>query len=557
MILCDTSVIERYTKEGIWGNATLDALFRKSVRSFPDDIALIDSPDREDFTIGEPQRLTYAQANEAINDLALMFKVFGLKRDDIVAVQMTNTVELPLLALACFRAGLIISIVPPLWRHHEMTMAFEALRPKMLIAQQVNGEFDSLDLIREVAGNSLSVLHVLAFGEEVPDGIVKVEEAIRFAKKNEDDVAAVEVSKQEYSANDIAIVTWNGIEAPDRLPLPRSHNHLISTALSVLLEVGLDAKSSILCPFSLSSLGALGSFFVPWILTGGSLHLHQPLNWAGLKYQIETERPTFIGLPPAAMSQLGAEASDGHLDITDLKAIVCLWNVPGVLTATRQAQSDLLPDITDVFNIGELAILAQRRGEDQDFALLREGDCKFPSSSDNGPTLLTTRLKEDGGELMVSGPMTYDHFYQPDGENEAGFSTLERDMQGFIATGIRCERVETEEGSALKPVWRTNDTVYHGGLAASAPDLDAIFTQYIGIEKVATVSVPDALLGERISATIVPSDTHDFSYDEFKTFLVDQQLSPCKIPAEVIEVEAIAYDKDGEVVRQMPILPSS
>jgi len=184
MILCDSSVIDRYTKEGVWGQATLDALFRKNVRTHPDQIALTDPPSREKFTCGPVRCLTYGQADEIIDDLTAMFRTLGIGRDDVVAVQIPNTVELPLLILACFRAGIIISILSPLWREHELEKALNIISPKVLITQHVDGDINFPDLMRETAVKVFSVRHILAFGDEVPDGIVPIEKAISFAKEN-------------------------------------------------------------------------------------------------------------------------------------------------------------------------------------------------------------------------------------------------------------------------------------------------------------------------------------------------------------------------------------
>ncbi len=562
MILCDSSLIRRYTDEGVWGNATLDALFRKCVRAHPDSLALADAPNRSDFAYGPPRRLTYIQANEIIDDLTVLFHDLRLGRDDVVAVQMPNTVEFPLVLLACFRAGHIVSVLPPLWREHELESALNILSPKVLLTQQVKGEFDYPNLMREMAAKTYSVRHVMAFGEDLPDGVMRIENAVDFAKENLlDDHRSVR-QRDDITANDVAMITWNGIESPSHMPLPRSHNHLIAAGLSVLLESNLASEGKILCPFTLTNLGALGGFFVPWILTGSELHLHQPFDLPGFMQQIEAERPNFIGVPAAALKFLSTEISTEGLDLSCLKAIACLWPSPEKVDLDRNINIDLLPPVTDIFCLGELAIVARMRANDDNANFIPHGECKYPSTSSNGPTLLTTRLKggvmkNDAsgsmllGELMLKSPMTYDCYYEPEGMNDNGFTPLERDQQGFIATGIRCKIVESD-GPMLQPVWRINDIIYHGGLAVSACDLDAIYSEHSGIDQAAAVSIPDPILGERIAAAIVPSADEEFSFDDFRSFLENRKIAPYKIPDQVIKVDNIARDEKGEIIRHLP-----
>jgi len=562
MILCDSSVIDGYTKEGVWGQATLDALFRKNVRSHHDQIALSDPPTREEFTNGPARRLTYGEADEIIDDLTLMFRFLGLKRDDVVALQIPNTVELPLMILACFRAGLIVSLLPALWRTHELVESLKTISPKALITQKVKGDIDFPDLMRETAAQVMSVRHVLAFGDDLPDGVVPIDEAIRFAQENADPNQEIIDHSDKITANDVAVITWNGVESPDLMAMPRSHNHLISAGLTVLLEASLESESSILCPFSLSSLSALSSFFVPWILTGGSFHINQPFDWSCFQQQLELEKPTFTGLPPAALTSLCERVNGGEIDISCLKALVCLWPTLGSTSLGSNSDTYLLPTLIDVFNIGELAIFAHQRSSQTTIDLIPHGECRFPSSSGNGPSLLSTRLKgcamKNGatgsmlvGQLMVKGPMIYDGYFQSSSKQAEGFTHLERDNQGFIATGIKCEIVD-DGGPKLKPVNRLGDIIYHGGLAVAALDLDQIYSEFSGIERGVAVSLPDPVLGERIVAAIIPSSTTDFSYDDFRDFLLDCKLAPYKIPDRVIKVDTIPVDDEGSVVRLNP-----
>ncbi len=560
MILCDQSEIDGYTKEGVWGQATLDALFRKNVRSHGDQIALSDPPNRENFTCGAARRLTYGEADEIIDDLSAMFRMLKLDRDDVVAVQLPNTVELPLLILACFRAGLIISILPTSWRQAELEQALNKILPKVLITQYIAGDVNFPDLMRETTVNVPSIRHILAFGDDVPDGIVAVDKAISFARENDDFIFDAADNSGSASANDVAIISWNGAVSPDLKPIPRTHNHLISAGLTVLLEASLENQGSLLCPFSFSGLAALGVFFVPWILTGSSLHLHQPFDRICFMQQIRLEKPTFTGLPAAALTGLGGGVKKGNLDISSLKAMACLWPTFGSRNSSANIDASLLPPIIDIVSISEMALFSLRRSDNPAINFIPHGECKFPSFTEGAPSLITTRLKgcvmRNGsagtmlvGQLMIKGPMVCAGLFTPKTADGEELAPLEADGHGFIATGVKCEIVD-EGGPKLKPVDRLNNIIYHGGLAVAAEDLDVIYSEFSGVEHAVAVSVPDPILGERIAAAIVPGSETGFSYDDFKSFLENRQLAPYKIPCRVIEVKEIPVDDEGVVVRQ-------
>jgi len=560
MILCNQSEIDEYTKEGVWGQATLDALFRKNVRSHREKIALTDPPTRTDFTCGAVRRLTYGEADEVIEDLAAMFRILKLDRDDVVAVQLPNTVELPLLILACIRAGLIISILPTSWRQTELERALNKISPKILITQYIAGDVNFPDLMRETTVNVKSIRHILAFGDDVPDGIVAVNKAISFARENDDFIFDGEGETGPITANDIAIISWNGAVSPDLKPMPRSHNHLISAGLTVLLEASLENQGSLLCPFSFSGLAALGTFFVPWILTGSSLHLHQPFDRVSFNQQIRQEQPTFTALPAAALTDLSEDVKSGDLDISCLKSLACLWPTLGSRNSGADINASQLPPIIDIVSISELVIFSHRRSENTAINFIPHGECKFPSFTEGAPALMTTRLKgcamRNGsagtmlvGQLMIKGPMICEGWFSPKTADGEELAPLEADAKGFVATGVKCEIVD-EGGPKLKPVDRLNNIIYHGGLAVAAEDLDVIYSEFSGVEHAVAVSVPDPILGERIAAAIVPGSEAGFSYDDFKSFLENRELAPYKIPCRVIEVKEIPLDDEGVVVRQ-------
>ena len=560
MILCDQSEIDGYTKEGVWGQATLDALFRKNVRSYRDQIALSDPPTREDFTFGAARRLTYGQADEIIEDFAAMFRILKLDRDDIIAAQLPNTVELPLLILACFRAGLIISILPTSWRQVELERALNKISPKVLITQFIAGDVNFPDLMRQTTVNVPSIRHVLAFGDDVPDGIVAVDKLISFARENDDFIFDGEDKHGTVSANDVAIISWNGSVSPDLRPMARTHNHLISAGLTVLLEASLKNQGSLLCPFSFSGLAALAAFYVPWILTGSSLHLHQPFDRDSFKQQISLEQPTFTGLPAAALPGLSKDVKNGNLDLSCLKALACLWPTFGSRNSGTDINAPLLPPIIDIVSISELAVFSHRRSDNMAINFIPHGECKFPSFTEGAPSLMSTRLKGCAmrnssagtmlvGQLMIKGPMICAGWFVPETVEGEELAPLEADAQGFVATGVKCEIVD-ENGPKLKPVDRLNNIIYHGGLAVAAEDLDVIYSEFSGVEHAVAVSVPDPILGERIAAAIVPGSEAGFSYEDFKSFLENRELAPYKIPYRVIEVKEIPLDEEGVVVRQ-------
>ena len=111
MILDAHDRVAEYTAAGIWGNETLMDLVIDTAALTPDAEALVDPPNRAELMPGEPRRLTYRERVTQVDNLAAALLGAGLRKDDVLMVQLPNTVEIVEVLLACARLGVICSPV--------------------------------------------------------------------------------------------------------------------------------------------------------------------------------------------------------------------------------------------------------------------------------------------------------------------------------------------------------------------------------------------------------------------------------------------------------------
>ena len=100
----------------------------------PDDVALIDPPNKQRVTGHPPQQLTFAQADQAVSAIAARFVEAGLPQGSIVAIQMPNTIEFVVTAMAALRAGLVVALLPQLWRQSELTTALNRIGARAIVS---------------------------------------------------------------------------------------------------------------------------------------------------------------------------------------------------------------------------------------------------------------------------------------------------------------------------------------------------------------------------------------------------------------------------------------
>ncbi len=228
MILDSYDRVAEYTAAGIWGRKTLMDLVIDTAVLTPDAEALVDPPNRADLIPGEPRRLTYRTLVAQVENLAAALLGAGLRKDDVLMVQLPNTVEIVEVLLACARLGVICSPVPVQFRTHELRYVMPLLEPKALVTCVEFEGHAHLDMVRGLQPEFPSLSTLIAAGGDLPDGVISLD-GLLFEPQ---DTAALraELELHPVDANDIFTVCWTSGTEADPKGVPRSHNHWIAPA---------------------------------------------------------------------------------------------------------------------------------------------------------------------------------------------------------------------------------------------------------------------------------------------------------------------------------------
>ncbi|WP_416193983.1 AMP-binding protein [Nitrobacter sp. TKz-YC01] len=459
---------------------TLDELFDRILVRQPDRPALIDPPDKLRVTGQPPQHLTFAQADRAVSALAAHFIEAGLPANSIIAVQLPNTIELALTVLAAHRAGLIVALLPQLWRQAELAVAINRTGARAIVAMGSIDGVNHADLAMNAAAEVFSVRHVCGFGGNLPEGMVPL------------DIAAERtIDRSRLMIRDsrrAALVTFEA-SGSGFLAVPRTHVNLIAAGLAIFLESGLPQNATILSALAPSSFAGLTSSFVMWLLSGGALAMHHPFDENVLVRQMEAERCDTL-VAPASLALRMAET--GALSaVPSLRHVVGLWRVPEQV-GSSEPWSDRERQMTDVYLFGEAGLFASRRAEDGSPAPIMPGPYRTPPqvpiSSTAGEIVLTPN-----GTLGLRGPMVPIAVYAgPDSPTDAFGMPSQPD---YVDTGYAA-RIDRASG-AIAITAPPAGVMAVGGYRFPAQDLQE-WARRLGPNAMLT-ALPDRLSGHRLA----------------------------------------------------------
>jgi hypothetical protein len=435
---------------------TLDGLFRRAGVRDPQALALADPPDRERFADGAPRRLTFAQADHAISAFAARLCTLGLKADAVIGLQLPNTVESVVALLGTLRAGMIAAPMPLLWRRHEMREALVRVGASAIVTAGRIGDAPHAEIAMQVAADLFPIRHVCAFGSENRDGVVPLDTV--FTTHAGDAFPAV----RACAADHIAAVTFES-GAAGLMPRARNHAQLIAGGRAMAAESGIAPGSQILTTVPLTSFAAFSAALVPWLIAGGTLHLHYAFDASGFAAQCGALDGGTVVVPGPALDALAHS-------IGPLPSVIALWRTPERMTAAEEPQSGVI----DVACFGEVGCIATQRSADGSMLPLPCG---------------WNTMQTKHGTLAMRGPSVPTRAFPADAAEPAS--------DGFVDTGFAC-KIDHERGT-LAVTAGPPGTVAIGAYRFRRDDLD-VHVANTGADAV-IAPLPDALLGDRLAGS--------------------------------------------------------
>jgi hypothetical protein len=368
---------------------TTDVLFQRILARQPDALALVDPPNKLRVTGQAP-----------ISALAAHFIESGLPANSVIAVQLPNTIEFALTALAAHRAGLVVAALPLLWRQADLTVALNRTGARAVVTtSRIDGVVHA-DIAMNAAAECFSIRHVCGFGEDLPEGMASLERAIAAASTTTRPVI--------QDGRKAALVSFD-VTAEGFRAVPRTHLSVIAGALALSMESDVPQGARILSAFTPCSFAGVTASLAMWLLTGGTLVLHHPFDADVLEEQInELDCDTLVA--PAQLA-LRLDEMDLAATMPGLRNVLGLWRAPEQVAASA-SWSAKRASLTDVYLFGEAGMFGARRGEDGAPAAIKPGPHgaprELPGSSISGEILLTPR-----GTLGLRGPMVTIAAYAP------------------------------------------------------------------------------------------------------------------------------------------------
>ncbi|MDL9948132.1 class I adenylate-forming enzyme family protein [Gordonia sp. ABSL11-1] len=553
------SRVDDYVSRGWWTTATLDEIFRDQVGARGDAQAIVDPANRRDLVGSDPRRLTWAELGSEVTALSARLLELGVRRGDVIGVQLPNSIELVETYLAGWGIGAVISPLAMQYRAYEfISMANQAEFSIMLSTNHFGDRGPAAELAA-VATQVPSLRALITIGAPEEDtGVADVHLSPAAADDADEAAVADHRANDPNDANDAATICWtSGTEGVPK-GVMRAHLDWIGFSPPTIDGPAVVTSDVLLNPFPMINMAGINGMLLPWLICGTTLVQHHPFDPPSFFAQIARERVTYTLVPPALLWRL--------LNDEDLLATIDLSSLTRIGSGSAPLQPAMVRGWQERHGLSVINFFGSNEGvsllsSPEDFPDPDDRARFFPRYGAPGVSWtgrmanrITMKLIDidtgaeitgpgKPGELRMAGPGVFPGYLHGD--------TLASpfDDEGLLKTGDMFE-IAGDRGEFLRYVDRCKDLVIRGGMNIAPAELEALIAEHPAVADVAVIGDHDDALGEKVAAVVTLNPGTGLSLDELVAFLRGKHIASFKLPERLEIRDTLPRNAVGKLVKR-------
>lgn len=520
-------MIRDYLARGIWSNAALADFWDKNSAIYPDRVALVDSR----------TRLTWSQSKLWIDRIAFGLLELGLKKDDVLVVQLPNSIELCFLRLACEKTSILCLPVQRNLRHLEMEYILRKTEAAALVIPQEFQGFNYYDMVQGLRHGLPQLRHILITGEKVPAGSISIKEMVETPRESKYPADYLDKTKCPGTEFSLILHTTGTTGFPKFVEYPVCPRIFSNKAFIDYLQLKSD---DVLGCFSAASVGPNGvAYFTAPEIACKTLWIEHFEPEKALEL-IEKERITVGLVVPTVLVRMLNSPALGRYDTSSIR----LWWSAGAMLpyqvaveAEEKLGGVILSGLgaTDWGGFTILPLDAPREERLLTVGKPPEGVIEIKLVDDHGETVSGGEI----GEVWGRGPACLSGYYK---DPEATWQAWTRD--GWFKMG---DLAKWDEKGNLVLVGRKKDMIIRAGQNIYPIEIENLLITHPKVDSAAIVGTPDKVLGEKACAFVVPKRGQDFSFSEMIDFLKNKRVALYKLPEQLVIIDKIPLVADQKV----------
>jgi acyl-CoA synthetase (AMP-forming)/AMP-acid ligase II len=519
----------RYRQLAYWSADVVPDALSSAARDNPAKVALVD----------RDSSLTYAELGRIVRRLAAGLHASGVRKGDVVAIQLPNWKEFVYFQQAVAKIGAIYIPLIPQLRAREIESILRASKAVAAVVPANYRGFDHVAMLEALRPNLPALRDIYAVGGPAPTGAIAIDAFLEREWERESGAAVDEIVVWPDEVR--ALFFTSGTEANPKGVL-HSYNTLAYPLRIHARDFGLASNDAV---FVCSPVGhATGCVFGVelGLFIGGKIVLKDTWNPVEAIELIARERCTMMWGATTFFSDLvnAAERSPGDLSCLRL---MCSGGAPIPRELVTQVRDRIGGQLAAAYGSSEGMNVTINRLDDPP-EKITGSDGRFNPGIDYKlvDEARNPQPRGSAGEIAYRGPNVCLGYLDPD-QTAGSF-----DAEGFFYSG---DLGVVDGDGYLRIVGRKKEIIIRGGENISPAEIENLLYRHPKISAVAVLGFPDKRLGESACAAVIPKPGETVTLDDITQFLRDQGVAKFKFPERLEIVTELPRTPTGKLRRNV------
>lgn len=520
----------QYRAAGLWQDVTLSERFLAQAERFADKLAIV----------VDGRRATYRQLQRDVLSVANGLLAEGLEPGDVIAGQLPNSYEIPVLHLACNMVGMLYMPLHDSWRALEVGHLLAQAKVKVVISRHLYRDFDYVQMIRDLRPDLPDLKTHFVIGESAGDGIRPFEMLVAAEPLGTKQIASLRPDP-DYPA---ALMLSGGTTAISKISRYSSNDlqAMLNAARDGARFVETDVAAA-LAPAGTGATGYVYPVLMPLLNGGTSVmlpHWSNPEDAADLMVRENCTYATAI--PAQLIKLLPTFRSRQKGDFHNLRVITNA-GAPLPYEAAREVEELTGAVIQSIYGATDAGTPTLTIADDpREKRLGTVGrvvpgcECEIRDSDGNALPAGTV------GEVTWRGADKSWGYLGADDQTRSVFT-----QDHFYKSG---DLGQFDEDGYLKIVGRIKDMILRGGRNVSPLVIEEALIKHADVQDVAVAAMPDPVLGERACAFVIARPGAGLELAGLLDFLRGEGLATWQLPERLEIMQEFPRSAGGKTLKR-------
>lgn len=520
----------QYRAAGLWQDVTLSERFLAQADRFADKLAIV----------VDGRRATYRQLQRDVLSVANGLLAEGLEPGDVIAGQLPNSYEIPVLHLACNMVGMLYMPLHDSWRALEVGHLLAQAKVKVVISRHLYRDFDYVQMIRDLRPDLPDLKTHFVIGESAGDGIKPFEMLVAAEPLGTKQIASLRPDP-DYPA---ALMLSGGTTAISKISRYSSNDlqAMLNAARDGARFVETDVAAA-LAPAGTGATGYVYPVLMPLLNGGTSVmlpHWSNPEDAADLMVR---ENCTYATAIPAQLIKLLPTFRSRPRDDFHNLRVITNAGAPLPYDAAREVEELTGAVIQSIYGATDAGTPTLTTADDpREKRLGTVGrivagcECEIRDSDGNALPAGTV------GEVTWRGADKSWGYLGADDQTRSVFT-----QDHFYKSG---DLGQFDEDGYLKIVGRIKDMILRGGRNVSPLLIEEALIKHADVQDVAVAAMPDPVLGERACAFVIARPGAGLELAGLLDFLRGEGLATWQLPERLEIMQEFPRSAGGKTLKR-------